>query len=78
MPSLAARFKRSKKPPERETSVLVSREVLCSAGFSIGGRVIAAVSADDVLCPDDTETRTNKTADIPVRLRELGRGVIAG
>jgi hypothetical protein len=45
--SLATRFKRSKKPSDRETAMGVSREVLCYQDF---------LSAADIICPDNVET----------------------
>lgn len=53
---LATRFKQSKKLSDRQTAVDVLGEVLDSPRFPIGRRVIAAVSAADILYLDDVKT----------------------
>ncbi|RSL57487.1 hypothetical protein CEP54_008279 [Fusarium duplospermum] len=54
--SLATRFKRDKEPSDRKTAVDVFREILDSRRFPVRRRVAAAVSAADILYPDDVET----------------------
>ncbi|KAI1192332.1 CHAT domain-containing protein [Nemania serpens] len=53
---LATRFKRSKKPSDRQTAVEVYEDVLGSPRFPVARRVTAAVSAAEILYPDDIDT----------------------